>query len=77
MHAWMDAWDWVWMTMLMTTRVVLVAAVVYLAKLIRRLPSITASHDKPVHRLAAARVSGNDALDDARSPPRWQCRGQR
>lgn len=40
MHGWMDAWDWVWMTIMTTTWVVLIAAVVYLAaKLVRRSPN--------------------------------------
>lgn len=40
MYGWMDGWDWVWMTAMMTTWVVLIGVVVYLAvKLARRPPA--------------------------------------
>jgi hypothetical protein len=39
MHVWMDGWDWVWMTGMMVTWVVLIAAAVYVAvKLANRPP---------------------------------------
>jgi len=31
MHAWMDGWDWVWMTFMMGFWVILIGAVVYIA----------------------------------------------
>jgi hypothetical protein len=39
MHAWMNGWDWVWMTFMMSFWVVLLGAVVYIAvKLANRPP---------------------------------------
>jgi len=40
MHAWIDGWDWVWMTFMMGFWVVLLGAVVYVAvRLAQRPPT--------------------------------------
>ncbi len=40
MHVWMDGWDWVWMTGMMVTWVVLIAAAVYVAVRLAHRPPI-------------------------------------
>jgi hypothetical protein len=40
MHAWIDGWNWVWMTFMMGFWIVLISAVVYIAvRLAHRPPS--------------------------------------
>lgn len=39
MHAWVDGWDWVWMTLMMGFWLVILAAVIFIAVRLAQRPS--------------------------------------